>query len=138
MLDYLQSILTTTSEPIEWLWVTIINLVASIIWTLVLVPQSWKTLRTRDTVSVSLIMYILYPIGGVLWISYAAAMFIIDPTQTGNIGIIITDSIGFFLSLAIVIIKIRNMHMAKKMKLSELEYYEKYIKNNKKKKNVKK
>lgn len=48
----------------------ILGFVAAIMTTIAFVPQAWKTIRTKDTKSISLSMYMLLVIGIFLWIAY--------------------------------------------------------------------
>ncbi|MCZ8182933.1 MAG: SemiSWEET transporter [Beijerinckiaceae bacterium] len=50
--------------------VELIGGVAAVITTLCWVPQAIKVIRTRDTRSLSLVMYVMLAVGIVLWLVY--------------------------------------------------------------------
>jgi MtN3 and saliva related transmembrane protein len=48
--------------------------VAATLTTLAFVPQAVKTLRTRDTRSISLYMYLVFTVGVAFWLLYGIAL----------------------------------------------------------------
>lgn len=48
----------------------IIGLTAAALTTLSLLPQVWRSFKTRDTRGISLGMYVAYTIGIALWLAY--------------------------------------------------------------------
>ena len=50
--------------------VTVIGLIAAACTTFAYVPQAVKTIKTKNTKSLSLIMYVIMTVGIVLWLSY--------------------------------------------------------------------
>jgi MtN3 and saliva related transmembrane protein len=50
--------------------VTLIGLAAAFCTTISFLPQALKTIRTRDTSSISLSMYALFTVGTLLWFIY--------------------------------------------------------------------
>ena len=50
--------------------VTVIGLIAAAFTTFAYVPQAVKTIKTKNTKSLSLIMYVIMTVGIVLWLSY--------------------------------------------------------------------
>jgi MtN3 and saliva related transmembrane protein len=48
--------------------------VAATLTTVAFVPQAVKTLRTRDTRSISLYMYLVFTVGIVFWLLYGIAL----------------------------------------------------------------
>ena len=80
-------------------WVSLLGYFAGILVVISLLPQvikSWKTKSTRD---ISLLRYIIYIIGLVLWIIYA---LLID---NGPVGIM--NGIGLLLALSILVLKVK-------------------------------
>ena len=108
-------------------WVLVINIIATVIWICVLIPQFIKTVVTRDTYSISIFMYLFYPMSNVMWISYEVSMMISAVTRD-ILAMLINDCVGLVLSLTIFSIKIHNVLKAKKLGISEKDYYNKYIK----------
>lgn len=107
-------------------WVLVINIIATVIWICVLIPQFIKTVVTRDTYSISIFMYLFYPMSNVMWISYEVSMMISAVTRD-ILAMLINDCVGLVLSLTIFSIKIHNVLKAKKLGISEKDYYNKYI-----------
>ncbi|MCS5622765.1 MAG: SemiSWEET family transporter, partial [Candidatus Marinimicrobia bacterium] len=50
--------------------ITVIGLVAAAFTTFAYVPQAVQTIKTKNTKSLSLIMYVIMTIGIVLWLFY--------------------------------------------------------------------
>ncbi|KGQ20722.1 PQ-loop domain containing protein [Lysobacter dokdonensis DS-58] len=48
--------------------------VAATLTTVAFVPQAVKTLRTRDTRSISLHMYLVFTVGVAFWLAYGVAL----------------------------------------------------------------
>lgn len=116
------------AEFTTWPWVMVLNIVATIVWISVLIPQFIKTVKTRDTYSISIFMYLFYPMSNVMWISYETFM-LISAASWDIIAMLINDCVGMILSLTIFSIKIHNVLKAKKLGIPEVDYYNKYIKN---------
>lgn len=82
-------------EPID-----ILGYIAGILVVISLLPQvvkSWKTRLTRD---ISMARYIIYIIGLVLWITYAAII--------GNGPVGVMNGIGLALAISILYLKIKH------------------------------
>ncbi len=119
-----------------WQWVFYLNLVATAIWITVLIPQFIKTVTTRDTYSISIWMYLFYPMSNIMWISYEVSM-LISQHSLGIVFMLVNDCVGFILSTTILSIKLWNVAHAKRLGLSEVVYYNNYIKKQKNKKEKK-
>jgi MtN3 and saliva related transmembrane protein len=63
-------------------------------------PQALKTIRTRDTSSISLAMYILFTFGTLLWFVYGIA--------TDNFPVWIANGFTLILASIILFFKIQN------------------------------
>lgn len=77
----------------------LIGLLAALLTTSAFIPQAIKTIRTRDTSSISLGMYVLFTAGVALWLAYGLAIH--------SLPIILSNSVTVFLSLIILIYKLR-------------------------------
>jgi len=75
-----------------------IGLVAGILTGISFIPQSIKTIRTKDTTSISLTTYILYTLGVTLWILYGLII--------SDIAVFLTNVVTIVPSLIILIIKL--------------------------------
>lgn len=78
---------------------TYIGLAAAMLTTFAFLPQAIKIIRTRHTKDISLVMYIIFTTGIVLWLIYG--LFIKD------LPIIVANIITLALSISILIMKIR-------------------------------
>jgi MtN3 and saliva related transmembrane protein len=77
----------------------ILGFLAAVCTTASFVPQVWHILKTRDTRALSLMMYLLFTVGVVLWLVYGIMI--------GSIPVIAANSITLVLALVILICKVR-------------------------------
>jgi len=73
--------------------------VAATLTTLAFVPQAVKTLRTRDTRSISLYMYLVFTIGIAFWLAYGLVLH--------SWPMIVSNIITLVLAGAILAMKLR-------------------------------
>jgi MtN3 and saliva related transmembrane protein len=78
----------------------LIGYAAATLTTVSFVPQAIKTLRTRDTRSISLGMYMTFVAGIVLWFCYGLVL--------GSWPMIIANVVTFALAGSILLLKIRH------------------------------
>jgi MtN3 and saliva related transmembrane protein len=57
-----------------WIHPEIIGYVGATLTTAAFIPQAWKVLKTRETHSISLAMYVLFTLGVLLWLLYGVAI----------------------------------------------------------------
>ncbi|MBW8851912.1 MAG: SemiSWEET transporter [Xanthomonadales bacterium] len=74
--------------------------VAATMTTLSFVPQAAKTIRTRDTRSISLGMYVVFTAGIAMWLVYGIALH--------SIPMILSNIVTFVLSATILGLKLRH------------------------------
>ncbi len=74
--------------------------VAATMTTLAFVPQAAKTIRTRDTRSISLGMYVVFTAGIAMWLVYGIALH--------SIPMILSNIVTFVLSATILGLKLRH------------------------------
>ena len=72
---------------------------AALLTTIAFLPQAWAVLKTRDTRSLSLAMYIVYTLGILLWLAYGILQ------RDG--ALIAANSITALFSLTILLAKLR-------------------------------
>lgn len=82
--------------------ITISGLVAAFCTTISFVPQAVKTIKTKDTSSISLTMYLLFTFGTLMWLVYGLL--------SGNLPVILANAITFLLASIILYFKIRYRH----------------------------
>lgn len=73
---------------------------AAAMTTLAFVPQAAKTIRTRDTRSISLGMYVVFTIGIGFWLVYGIAL--------GSMPMILSNIVTFLLSATILGLKLKH------------------------------
>ena len=73
---------------------------AAAMTTLAFVPQALKTIRTRDTRSISLGMYVVFTIGIAFWLVYGIAL--------GSTPMILSNIVTFLLSATILGLKLKH------------------------------
>ena len=74
--------------------------VAATLTTVAFIPQAVKTIRTRDTHSISLGMYVVFTIGIMFWFGYWIVL--------GSWPMIVSNAITFVLSATILAMKLRH------------------------------
>ncbi len=78
----------------------LLGYIAATLTTLAFVPQAWRTLRTRDTRALSLLMYLVFTIGIAFWLAYGLAL--------GAWPIILSNAVTLVLAATILILKLRH------------------------------
>jgi MtN3 and saliva related transmembrane protein len=81
-------------------WLTIIGLLAAICTTIAFLAQVIKTVRTKQTGDLSLLMYLILTAGLSLWLTYGLII--------KNLPIISANSISLVLSITVLILKIKH------------------------------
>lgn len=85
-----------------------IGYAAATLTTISFLPQAVRTIRTRDTKSISMIMYLLFASGVLLWLVYGLLLC--------NYVFILTNTITLILASIILSVKITNKMKAQKVK----------------------
>jgi MtN3 and saliva related transmembrane protein len=83
------------SMSMEWAGYT-----AAAMTTLAFVPQAWKTIRTKDTRSISLGMYVVFTAGIAMWLVYGIAL--------DSMPMILSNIVTFLLSATILGLKLKH------------------------------
>ena len=78
----------------EWL-----GYLAAILTTGSFLPQAIKTIRSRNTTGISLVMYVVFALGVALWLGYGIAI--------GSWPMILANVVTFVLAATILALKIR-------------------------------
>lgn len=81
----------------NWEW---LGYVAAVLTTGAFLPQAIKTIRSRDTRSISLSMYVVFTTGIVFWFAYGIAL--------GSWPMIAANAITFVLAATILALKLRH------------------------------
>ncbi len=79
--------------------VLIIGIIAAFFTTLSFIPQALKTIRTKNTAGISLVMYSLFAFGTFMWFVYGCV--------SDNIPVIIANAITLFFACIILFYKLR-------------------------------
>ncbi|HKT32378.1 MAG TPA: SemiSWEET transporter [Gammaproteobacteria bacterium] len=77
----------------------VIGLVAAALTTLSLLPQVWRSYKTRDTRGISLGMYWAYTIGIALWLVYGLLIH--------DLVVTLANAVTLFLAAIILTLKLR-------------------------------
>lgn len=64
--------------------------------TISFVPQAFKVIRTKDTTSISLLMYILFTVGVGLWLMYGIILHNFPMILANSITVILSGIILYF------------------------------------------
>jgi MtN3 and saliva related transmembrane protein len=78
--------------------IEILGYIAAFLTTAAFLPQTIKTIKSRDTASISLAMYVMFTTGIALWLGYA---FLIK-----SMPMIIANVITFVFSATILVLKL--------------------------------
>jgi MtN3 and saliva related transmembrane protein len=73
--------------------------VAATLTTLAFVPQALKTIRSKDTRSISLGMYVVFTVGIAFWLAYGISL--------GSVPMILSNIVTFVLSATILAMKLK-------------------------------
>ncbi len=84
----------------------VLGYIAAFLTTAAFFPQTIKTIRTRDTKSISLAMYVMFTSGIALWLIYGLLV--------ESMPLIFANSITFVLALTILILKLREPKASQK------------------------
>lgn len=76
-----------------------IGFMAAFCTTAAFLPQAMKTIKSKDTASISLWMYVIFTAGVFLWLVYGIAI--------GNLPIIIANAVTFALAATILCFKLK-------------------------------
>lgn len=113
-----------------WAWLFIVSLLGTIGFSAMALPQFIKVLRTRNTTALNTSYVVILPITNTLILIYNIVLFVIT-----YISGIFPWSILFCICInglawcyGTMIIKIKNVKAAKKLNISEEEYYLTHIK----------
>ena len=85
--------------------ITISGLIAAFCTTLSFVPQAVKTIKTQDTSSISLAMYLLFTFGTGMWLVYGL--------ESHNMPVILANAITLLLASTILFFKIKHYYKDK-------------------------
>lgn len=90
-------------------FITIMGFAAAVLTTSSFVPQAIKTIRTKDTRSISFFMYLLFSAGTLLWLLFGIL--------SDNLPIIIANAIT--LVFAVIILSYKIIHLNRKNNFSK-------------------
>lgn len=85
--------------PVTVNLITIVGLAAAFCTTISFLPQAIKTIRTKDTASISLSMYALFAFGTLLWFLYG--LF------SSNLPVSLANGVTLVFAMIILIYKLR-------------------------------
>ena len=77
----------------------LLGYVAGALTTSALLPQAWRTFRTRDVSGISLKMYLIFTTGVAVWLAYGIVL--------GETPMILANSVSLVLAFAVLAMKLR-------------------------------
>lgn len=110
----------------SFIWLIVMNILASATWEIFNWPQFIKTIKTKDTTGISLFWAIFILVSCIVTFCYDMFLGFVGSSFNWSIlpGLICS---GIIPALGFLIIKIRNITKAKKMGMSEQKYTQTYI-----------
>ena len=76
-------------------WINVCGLVAAFCTTTSFLPQAIKTIQTKDTSSISLLMYMLFTFGTLMWFIYGLISHNFPVSLANGITLVLASSILF-------------------------------------------
>lgn len=126
--------ITLYAQTISGLVIGIISFICS---QLTFVPQLVSVLKTKNTSGISLIGYIAFTLCWTFWLIWSCGFYAhgiqsqfpdtsvsLELYQASITPVVITDAAGVFLMSSILAIKVRNVLLSKKLKVTELKLAE--------------
>lgn len=80
-------------------WITAIGLLAAALTTVSFLPQVVKILKTKHTKAISLLMYVIFATGLLLWLIYGVSI--------RDLPIILANGVTLILAVIVLILKIK-------------------------------
>jgi MtN3 and saliva related transmembrane protein len=81
-------------------FVTLVGMIAGVLTTVAFLPQVLRTWRTRSTADISLVMFLIYVTGLVLWVVYGLMLH--------DLPLITSNAVTLVLAGAILALKLRH------------------------------
>jgi len=122
-------------------WYFWVGIIAAICIAIYMMPQLVKVIKTKDTSSISVAMFIIALVGNLFFVLDGIGMLIDNKGVAASLPIILANGVAFVISFIIAFYKFRNMKWAKKHGVNEAEIaknYNKYLKEYKEEKAKKK
>ena len=79
--------------------IEIMGYLAAFLTTAAFLPQTYKTIKTRDTKAISLAMYVLFTLGIALWLAYGILIW--------SLPLIFANGFTFLMAATILVLKIK-------------------------------
>ena len=81
-------------------FVTLVGMLAGVLTTVAFLPQVLRTWRTRSTADISLVMFLIYVTGLVLWLIYGVML--------NDLPLILSNAVTLVFSGTILALKLRH------------------------------
>ncbi|MDR0674921.1 MAG: hypothetical protein LBF36_01480 [Mycoplasmataceae bacterium] len=102
---------------------TIIMTIGAIFIAIFSLPNLINVLRTKNTASVNLPMYIIFTLACIMFAIYGGGMCG-DNNLGGGLPVLISNIFCILIAIVTLTIKFTNLRKAKKARLTELQYWE--------------
>jgi MtN3 and saliva related transmembrane protein len=91
----------TSLERVNWMQLDpdLIGYFAATLTTCAFIPQTIKTIRSRDTRAISFWMYLTFTVGIAFWFAYGVTL--------GSWPIMLSNTLSFLMALTILVMKMR-------------------------------
>ena len=117
--------------------VLVIGILAALCFAIFSIPGLIRIIKTKDTASVSLVMYIIFASGAFLFV-LMSIMAMAGYKEAWIIGITLGNLASLGMALTIIVLKANNMKAAKHNGMTEKQWCDKLYKEAQERKNVSK
>ena len=114
---------SSLTNNVGFILIQVFMWLAVVLTIVLLLPAVIGIFKTKNTVSISKWMYIIYPICGLTWIIYAILLIFESVEWYEIVGIAICEFISMLFAIYILYMKLKNMKSAKNMHMTEAEWF---------------
>jgi MtN3 and saliva related transmembrane protein len=107
--------------------IAIIMIIGAVFIGIFSLPNLINVLKTRNTLSINLWMYLIFVFACLMFLIYGLGMTI-DRNYEGGLPILISNLLCVVIGIITLTIKLRNIYYAKKNNLTEEKYWETHYK----------
>jgi len=109
-------------------WYGIIGLFAAVCIAVYMIPQLYKTLKTKDTSGISIAMFVIALLGDLFFVINGIGILCSDAKDKVSAGlpILLANLAAFIISAIIAFYKFRNMYRARKLNVTEKTFCANY------------
>lgn len=126
------AIYCTTTQPAsqsvsdDWLWILVVNFICGAFSEITSWPQFIKCIRKKDTTGISALWTVFYAVSSLVFLLYDILLSYASGSWSSNAIFTIVFA-GYIPIFGILIFKIKNIILAKKRNMTEIEYTKKVL-----------